>query len=178
MAAVTARYARAFADAIFGLKLDAVQAQTDVARMAAIVASSPELRSLMDNPAVPIAQKLNLIDALVAQAGVSKQVRNFIAILVDKHRLRLLPEVAAQLKAEINQRLGVAEAEVASARELGAEERGLLEAKLKQVTNKIIQAQYARDPGILGGATVRIGSTIFDGSVRGQLRKLREKLAE
>ena len=178
MAAVTARYARAFADAVFNLKMDAVQAQNDVSQFASMVSTSPELRSLMDNPAVPLAQKLNLIDALVATTGASKQVRNFIAILVEKRRLRLLTEIAAQLKAEINDRLGVAEAEVASARELSAEERSLLEERLKKVTGKMIRAAYERDPGVIGGAKVRVGSTIYDGSVRGQLRKLRETLAE
>jgi F-type H+-transporting ATPase subunit delta len=178
MAAVSARYARAFADAVFGLKLDAAQAQEQVASMAAIVASAPALRSLFDNPAVPLAQKRGLVDVLAARAGVSRQVRNFIVILVEKRRIGLLPELAEQLKVEINERLGVAEAQVSSARELEAAERSALEARLRQVTGKTIQARYERDPGLVGGARVRVGSTIYDGSVRGRLQGLRDSLAK
>jgi F-type H+-transporting ATPase subunit delta len=178
MAALSARYARAFADAIFGLKLDAAQAQEQVASMAAILAATPALRSLFDNPAVPLAQKRALIDALAARAGVSRQVRNFIVILVEKRRIGLLPGLAAQLKAEIHERLGVAEAQVASARELEPAERSALEARMRQVTGKTIQARYERDPRVIGGARVRVGSTIYDGTVRGRLDGLRESLAE
>ena len=85
-------------------------------------------------------------------------------------------EHAQQFQEELNQRLGLAEADVTSARELSAEERRRLETQIKSVTGKSVTARYATDAGLLGGALVRVGSTVYDGSVRGQLERLKEQL--
>jgi F-type H+-transporting ATPase subunit delta len=99
-----------------------------------------------------------------------------MAVLIDKGRIKFLSEIVAQFAQELNQRLGFAEAEVTTARELGADERSALEADLAKVTGKRIRAQYQQNKGILGGAIARVGSTIYDGSVQGQLEKLRRQL--
>ena len=103
-------------------------------------------------------------------------LRNFVAVILDHHRSAQLPEIAQQFQEELNQRLGLAEADVTSARELSAEERRRLETQIKSVTGKSVTARYATDAGLLGGALVRVGSTVYDGSVRGQLERLKEQL--
>jgi F-type H+-transporting ATPase subunit delta len=178
MSAITSRYARAFVDVVLAQKLDPAKVRQEVEDFAGIVRSSAELRNVLDNPAVPHPQKIRLLDSLVAQAGASHPVRNFLAILMEKRRLHQLPEIAAQIQAEINERLGIAEAEVISARELAADERGALESEIAKVTGKKVQASYRQDKSVLGGAVVKVGSTIFDGSVRGRLARIRQTLVQ
>jgi F-type H+-transporting ATPase subunit delta len=103
-------------------------------------------------------------------------VRNFIAVLIDKGRMRFLDEIVAEFSHELNQRLGFAEAEITTTRELTAGERSALEADLAKVTGKKIRARYDQDLSIIGGAVARVGSTVYDGSLKGQLEKLREQL--
>jgi len=98
-------------------------------------------------------------------------------VLIDHRRIEQLAKIAGEFETEINDRLGLAEAEVTSARELGANERKQLEKKVAEVVGKTIKARYITDANVLGGAVIRVGSTIYDGSVRGQLQKLREALS-
>jgi F-type H+-transporting ATPase subunit delta len=173
MAAIASRYARAFTDAVFDLKLDTAKTIAELEQFSELVKSSAELRNVFDNPAVPHQQKLGLLDALVAQAGASGPVRNFLAILMDKRRFNLLPVITAQVKTEINERLGFADAEIVTSRELGAEERSALEAQIAKVTGKMIRGRYSQDKSVLGGAVVKVGSTVYDGSVKGQLERIK-----
>jgi F-type H+-transporting ATPase subunit delta len=88
-----------------------------------------------------------------------------------------LPEIVREVESELDTRQGFAEAEVTSARELSAIEKGTLEDKIATMTGKKVRAHYAIDPRILGGAIVRLGSTIYDGSIKGQLHRMKEQLA-
>jgi F-type H+-transporting ATPase subunit delta len=178
MAAVTSLYARAFVDVVFGSKLDIARTVAEIDDFASILAGSAELRNVLDNPAVPQAQKLKLLDSLVTQAGASKPVRNFLAILMEKRRLNLLPAIAKQVKTDINERLGFADAEIVSARQLGTEERSALEAQVAKAIGKTIRARYVQDKSVLGGALVKVGSTVYDGSVRGQLDRIRQSMLQ
>ena len=81
-----------------------------------------------------------------------------------------------QFEHELNQRLGFVEAEITSARELSEKERRALETRMEKVTGKKLRPEYSRDESILGGAIVKVGSTIYDGSVAGQLEEIRERL--
>ena len=177
MAGVTIRYARAFADVVFSMKLDAAKVTAELQSIIAVVNGSLELRRVWENPAVPSEQKLKLLDAIASRAEISKPTRNFIAVLIDHRRLGMLPVIAKQFEHELNERMGLAEAEVTSARELSADERHDLEAQIQKVTGKKVRAHYATDQSLLGGAMVRLGSTIYDGSVRGQLQKIKEQLS-
>jgi F-type H+-transporting ATPase subunit delta len=97
-------------------------------------------------------------------------------VLIDQGRIAQIKEIAEEFRHEMNRRLGIAEAQVSSARELSEEEKQLLEKQMSSITGKVVRATYSRDPNLLGGAVVRIGSTIYDGSIRGQLQKIREEL--
>ena len=177
MAAVASRYARALTDVIFSAKLDAAKTVQDLRDMNAVLQGSKDLRFSWESPAIPQDKKLKLLDAIAAQAGMVKQVRNFIAILIDQRRLNMLPEMIAQVQAQVNERLGFADAEVASARALGDDERRTLESQIAKTTGKTVRATYSQDKTLLGGAVVKVGSTIYDGSVRGRLEKMKAQIA-
>jgi len=116
------------------------------------------------------------LDAIVQRSGVSRPVRNLVAVLIDKRRTKFLDEIVEQFAQELNQRLGFAEAEIITARELAPNERADLERDLARGTGKKIRARYAQERTILGGAIARVGSTVYDGSVKGQLERIRQQL--
>jgi F-type H+-transporting ATPase subunit delta len=176
MSAVASRYARAFADLLFEQRADAAKISEQLQSIVAMAEQSQPLREVWENPSVPAEQKRAVLDALARKAGTPKLLRNFVAVILDHHRSAQLPEIARQFQEELNQRLGLAEAEVTSARELTIQERKRLETQIKAVTGKSVKASYSTDANLLGGALVRVGSTVYDGSVRGQLEKLKEQL--
>ena len=176
MASVVNIYARAFADVVMDKRLDPAKTLAEVQEIAALVRESKILREVWQAPSITAEQKRAVLDAVVKRAGISQMVRNFIAVLIDKGRIRFLDEIVAEFSHELNQRLGFAEAEITAARELSANERAELESDLARVTGKKIRARYDQDLSILGGAIARVGSTVYDGSVRGQLEKIREQL--
>jgi F-type H+-transporting ATPase subunit delta len=138
---------------------------------------SAELRTFLSNPAVTREAKHGVIEKLVARLGASKIIRNFLFVVVDNRRTPQLPQIIATFQEVIRQGQGVAEAEVESALELNATQKTQLLRMLERVTGKKIQAKYALDPALLGGAVVRIGDTIYDGSLKNQLNQMRARLA-
>lgn len=177
MASVTKTYARALADAVMSRREDAVKVLQEAQSLAQLVAGSKVLRDVWGTPAVPAAQKRAVLDAIVNKIGISRTVRNFVAVLIDHRRISFLAPIVKQFEIELDQRLGFTEAEIRSARELSGEERRALESRVEALTGKKVRARYFRDESVLGGAVVQIGSTIYDGSVKGRLERLREQLA-
>jgi len=176
LASVAGTYARAFADVVLDERLDANRAIGGLRRISGLLAESPDLRRVWENPAVPVEQKRHLLDAIVRREGIEKPVRNLVAVLIDHRRVPFLEQIAQQLEKELDARLGIAEAEVTSARELGDAEKRALETQIEKVTGKKVRARFALDATLLGGVTVRVGSTIYDGSVKGQLEKIKEAI--
>jgi F-type H+-transporting ATPase subunit delta len=138
---------------------------------------SAELRTFLASPAVGMEAKHAVIEKIVARLGASKIIRNFLFVLTDHRRTQLIPEVIAAFHQVIRQREGVAEAEVSSAIELSAAQKKEMAVTLARLTGKKIEAKYALDPALLGGAVVRIGDTIYDGSLRSRLNEMRARLA-
>ena len=177
MASVANTYARAFADVVLSAQLDASRAVAGLREIARLLDESEPLRRIWENPAVPAEQKRNLLDAIVQREGIDKQVRNLVAVLIDHRRVHFLPRIIEQLEKELDARLGFAEAQISSARELGDAEKRALELQIEKTTGKKVRARYGLDSSLLGGAVVRVGSTIYDGSVKGQLEKIREAIS-
>ncbi len=177
MASIASTYARAFADVVLSARLDANRAIGGLRRIAGLLAESTELRRVWENPAVPAEQKRNLLDAIVHREGIEPHVRNLMAVLIDRRRVQFLSRITEQLEKELDVRLGFAEAHITSARELGDAEKRSLEAQIEKVTGKKIRARFGLDASLLGGAIVRVGSTIYDGSVKGQLEKIKEAIS-
>lgn len=177
MAAVVSRYARAFADVVFERKLDANKAIADLDSVVGVIESSSDLRKTWDNPSIAAAHKLGVLDALTQRLGVSREVRNFVAVIIDHRRVNELARIVRQTEQELNDRLGFADAEISSTRPLSEVEKRTLEQQVQLRTGKNIRARYLQDSTLLGGAVVRVGSTIYDGSIQGQLKRLRAQLA-
>lgn len=177
MSVVTRRYARALADAVFENKLDALKIAATLDDLEALLVSSQELRVVWQNPAVSAEQKRAVLDAIARKMNLPKLVRNFMAVLIDHRRVSQLAEITREFEAEVNDRMGLAEAEITTARVLATSERKQVEKKIAQVVGKTIKARYNIDANVLGGAVIRVGSTVYDGSVRGQLQRLKEALS-
>ena len=173
--AVASRYAAALADVALEQKI-ADRVKSDLAAFAEAFSSSPDLRNFLESPAVARDAKQKVIENLGARMDLAPAVRNFVHLLVDHRRMEMLREIQQAFLGELNNRLGIAEAEVTSARELSAAERQQLTAAIERRTGKKIEARFREDRSLVGGAVVRVGSTVYDGSVREQLTRLRQQL--
>jgi F-type H+-transporting ATPase subunit delta len=176
MSVITSRYSRALADVVFAQKLDPNQALQQLRVFVDLMRDNAALRKVWENPSIPAEQKRSLLDALVARVQVFRPVRNFLAVLIDHHRMHQLEEICQSFEHELHERLGLTEAQVTSARPLNDQEKGALEQQIAKLTGKRVTAKYATDSKLLGGAMVKVGSTVYDGSVRGQLNKIKEQL--
>jgi F-type H+-transporting ATPase subunit delta len=176
MAAFVSRYARAFADVVTDLKLDQAVLDRQLNDFLATWDASTELRELFANPAIAARQKVAILDKLNAQMGLQKELRNLLAVLINNDRIGLVHEVADAYRAELQERLGIRQAEIVTARALSEQEQGALEAGVGKLAGARISASFKLDASILGGTVVRIGSTVYDGSVRGRLERLKEAL--
>lgn len=177
MAAFVSRYASAFLDVILDATLDTGLIDRQLADFLATWEGSRELRDFFTNPSIAAGQKVAILDKLNARLGMQKQLRNLIAVLIDNDRIAHVEEVAAAYRALLQQRLGIHPAEIVTAREMDRQEQDALLAEVAKLAGGRVDAKFRQDPSILGGTVVRIGSTVYDGSVRGRLERLREELA-
>ena len=175
MSVVAQRYASALADVAMEQK-SAEAVKRDLGAFLDVFFSSTDLRNALESPAVDRGVKEKVIVALTGKMDLIPTVRNFISLVVDHQRTEMLREFQQAFEEELNARLGIEEAEVTSARELSVGEKQELSAVLERRTGKKIEARFREDKALLGGAVVRLGSTIYDGSVREQLNRLRERL--
>ncbi len=176
MRSASLQYATALAD--IALEQGATEpVKKQLVEFGSAYAESAELRSVLSSPAVGIDAKHGVIEKLAARLGASKIVRNFLFVVADNQRTHLLPEILETFESVIRQRQGFAEAEVTSAAELTAAQKTVLQQTLERLTGKKIQAKYSLDAELLGGVVVRIGDTIYDGSVRNRLNQMRARLS-
>ncbi|MGB8260616.1 MAG: ATP synthase F1 subunit delta [Terracidiphilus sp.] len=176
MAAFVSRYARAFADVVLAAHLDTAALDRQLDDFLGTWEGSAELRELFANPAVAAVQKVAILDKLNARLGMQKELRNLLAVLISNDRIGLVAEVAAAYRSELKERQGIRQVEITTDRALGDGERGKLVASVGRLAGSRIEASFKLDSAILGGAVVRIGSTVYDGSVRGRLERLKEAL--
>jgi F-type H+-transporting ATPase subunit delta len=177
MASVASTYARAFADVVLSAHLDADRSIAELRTIASLLAESSNLRRVWENPAVPAEQKRSVLDVIAHRDEIPKQVRNLVAVLIDHRRIHFLEPIIRQLEKELDARLGFAEAEITSARTLDDAEKHEFEAQVGKLTGKKVRAHYDQDASLLGGAVLRLGSTIYDGSVKGQLERIKEAIS-
>jgi F-type H+-transporting ATPase subunit delta len=174
--AVANRYAKALADVVVA-NGTAEAVKTELATFTIMVSESVDLRNFLANPAVARPNKQAVVEKLIERLKGSKTLRNLLLVLVDNRRAGLLREISEAFEEELRARLGVAKAEITSARDLSNEERTELVRTLERMTGKRVEANYSLDPELIAGAQVRIGSTVYDGSVREQLNRMRSRLA-
>lgn len=176
MADFAARYARAFADVVEQARLPVDQVSSQMADFVAVFDQSRELREVLLNPALGVEARIRVLDALVPRLGLSAPVRNLLAVMIRHERLGALREIREAFRAEMNRRQGISEIEVISARPLDPDERAQMEQGASRLAGRGVRASFREDRSLLGGAVVRIGSTIYDGSVRGRLERMKQQL--
>jgi len=170
------QYAHALADvALAQSAADSVLAE--LASFLAAYEASAELRNVLASPAVGKADKRRVAETLAGRLGAGKILRNFLFVVIDHQRTLLLPEILASFEKVVRERQGIADAEVFSPTPLDERQKREMTRALERLTGKKVEARFSIDPRLLGGATVRVGDTIYDGSLRNRLNELRERLA-
>ena len=177
--AIANRYARALADVVMtpGSGLEPEVAIGGLRDFAGSLASSTELRIVLTSPAVALGRKRAVVSKLCDAMGANRLLRNFFAVVVDHGRISSIREIAGAFEAAVDDRLGRVHATVASAAPLGPVGEHSLRDELTRMTGKQVRCEFQVKPELIGGVSVRIGCTIYDGSVRGQLDALAVKLS-
>src|SRR4051794_13846889 len=179
LSAVAARYANALADVVTagGSTLSPQQAVAELRSFETTLRGSVELQNALATPAVPGSRKKAVVGRIADILKLSPVSRNFLYVLVDRRRIASLSNIIRDFEAVVDARLGFAQAEVTSAREMSEAQRRDLNARLERLTGKRIRMRFMVDQALIGGAVARIGSTVYDGSVRGQLASLERRLS-
>ena len=177
MAAFELRYARAFQQVAQAQGLNNDQVRQQLADFSGTMHSSRELREFLANPSLEPQDKLKVLDAVVGRIGITKTVRNFIAVLMDHQRLESLDDVVAEYQTMADAANNVAEVEIVSAKPLADDERNLLQSRAGELAGSNVRVRWSLDGSLLGGAVIRLGSRVYDGSVRGQLEQMKQHLA-
>jgi len=176
--AIVTRYASALADVITGPKgMDAAQASQQLRAFEALLVQSAELRNVLASPAVSAARKRAVVKDLADRLGVARIIRNFLLVLTDHRRLPALAQVIDSFEVQLDERLGFVRANLLSARELDDRQKTALVDGLSRFTGKKVRARFSVQADLIGGVVAHIGSTLYDGSVRGQLNSLARRLA-
>jgi len=176
--AIVSRYASALADVVTGPSgMDAAQAIRELRSFDAVLSESPELRNALASPAVSPARKRAVVGRIAEKLGMSRITRNFLLVLTDHRRAAALSEMIEAFEIGLDERLGFLRAELLSAQELDQKQQSQLSEELARLTGKKVRARFTVAPELIGGVVARIGSTVYDGSVRGQLQTISRRLA-
>jgi F-type H+-transporting ATPase subunit delta len=175
LSAIAQRYAAALADVAFEHK-DADKIRQDLSGFAEVFASSADLRNLLSNPSVGADAKKSVAGKIAERMSTHIEVRNFVFLLIDHGRTGIIAEIQQAFESEMNRRAGIVDALIVSAHELSSPEKLQLTQVLARVTGKKVHPHYELNPHLIGGTSVRIGSTIYNASVREQLNRLRTEL--
>jgi F-type H+-transporting ATPase subunit delta len=152
--------------------------EQDLASVARAMVENPELRRALTSPGIPQQVRVNVVNALTSTMGVQPPVAKLLKMLADRGRLDLVPMMNEVYRERLLAHRNIVRATVTSAAPLTAEKTERLEASLSSMTGKKVQLDTAVDPSIIGGIVTRIGSTVYDGSIRTQLLKMKQQLVE
>jgi F-type H+-transporting ATPase subunit delta len=169
------RYAVALADVVTS-RGEAREVREELSGWEEMLRTNPQLLEVLRHPTIPQDQKRRMLDALIARGRVRPTTANFLQVLLQNHRLADLGEVYRQFTQELDRRAGVVEARVTTARPVPATAQEALRARLGQLTGSSVRLQFAVDEELIGGVVTRIGSTVYDGSVRNQLEQIKQRM--
>jgi len=172
---ISRRYATALADVV-GKSGETETVKSELKTWEQLMIANPDLMNAFRNPAIAHAKKENVLEGLLAKARPSKTTTNFLRLLLRNSRLTELGHINERFAAVLEERSGSVIAEVTSARELADTQRNELKTNLAKITGKHVKLNFNVDPELIGGVVTRIGSTVYDGSVKTQLENLKEEL--
>ena len=176
--AVAMRYARALFDVAVKERLDLERLERELRGFAEVVRSTPPLGRVLSNPAVPVTQKRSVVQRLLALSPITDQVGRLLVLLADRDRLTLVDDIVEAFSERVMEHRQIVRAEVTTAIALPADRVAALRRGIARATGREVHLEARVDPTVIGGAVTRIGSTVYDGSVRTQLQKLKEQLVE
>jgi F-type H+-transporting ATPase subunit delta len=142
------------------------------------VLKAPDATRTLLNPVVPPDKKVDLVRALASAAGLTPVVSKLLVILATHDRLGDLEEMAPAFRQRLRERQNIVSADITTAVPLAPAAVQAIAARLSEVSGKQVEVGSRVDPSIIGGVVARIGSTVYDGSVNGQLTRMRQKLVE
>ncbi len=172
---VSRRYASALFALGKGVGMEELERCGDSLRaLGEAVEKTPKLAETFSNPALSAEEKKNVALALLEVAGGGSMEQRFCALLADKGRLALLPAIAADYVAMLDDARGLSRGVVTTAIELDEERKNTIKQKLELQTGRKLELEYVIDPSILGGIVFRVGDRVYDASLRAQLDNLRE----
>jgi F-type H+-transporting ATPase subunit delta len=169
------RYARALADVV-AASGDYRKVLEELQDFQGVYGENQELREAIASPVVPLPNKMKVVEMVVKALGGSPVTWNFLRVLLSNYRFNLLPEVLQAYRKIAKERLGIVEVTVSSASELSEAERESLAGWFRGLTGKRVELEFRVESGLLGGILAQVGSTVYDGSVRGQLARMKEQL--
>lgn len=172
---IAERYAHALSSAL-PADADLARVRDDLGVLAGVVEGSRELRAAILSPVVPVASKLNVLKALAAKTTPHPKTLRFLEVLAAHERLEVIGQVATAVARAYDRRAGIVEVEIRSAAPLDADIREKLSAALIRIAGAKVRTREVVDPDLLGGLVVRVGGTVFDGSVRKRLEELQARM--
>jgi F-type H+-transporting ATPase subunit delta len=178
LSAVSTRYARALVDVVTepGSNIDPKTAMDQLRQVAAMVSESVDLRNALLTPAVSPSRKRAVIAKLTGPLNIHVKIRNFLYVVIDHRRVHEIPSIVEAFEVLLDEHLGFVRADVSSAQPLNDQQKAALEVQLSRIAGKKAKLKFQTDPALVAGAVARVGSKLYDGSVKGQLERLRTKL--
>lgn len=175
--AIARRYARALFD-VTAAEGDLDRVERELEAFAAVVRDHGELRAALTHPAVSPSRKRAVVAALVERAGpVTPALAKLLLLVAERDRIRLLPELVEAFRERLLEHRRIVRAEVTAAVALPPDRLQALADGLSRATGREVRLEVRVDPSIIGGAVARVGSLVVDGSVAGQLERLKAELA-
>jgi F-type H+-transporting ATPase subunit delta len=173
---VARRYAAALADVV-AAGSEARQVQEELSAWELMIRNNAQLQEVFSNPTIPYDQKRKVLSSLITRTRVRPVTANFLQVLLQNQRLTELSEVNKRFAHVLDERSGIVSAQVTTARPVPENSQQALRDKLTQMTGKQVRLSFMTDEELIGGIVTRIGSTVYDGSVRTQLQQVKEKMA-
>jgi F-type H+-transporting ATPase subunit delta len=170
------RYARALFDVALKEKVDLQSIDDQLAGFVSLLHDHPTLEKALLNPAVPASRKRLVVDEIAASAKVQTVLAKLLALLAERDRLVLLPDLLASYRDRVLDHRQVVRAEVTTAEPLSAERTKAIEKSLADITGRGVALTTRVEPAIVGGLVARVGGTVYDASVTTQLEKIRQRL--
>ena len=172
---VARRYATALADVV--MKSGETQiVKTELKTWEDLIKTNPSLQNAFANPSIAHASKVKVLEGLLEKTKPSKTTANFLRVLLRNSRLTELSEINKKFASVLDERSGIVSAEVTSARPLSEAEKAEFQANLAKMTGKKVNLNFNINESIIGGVVTRVGSTVYDGSVKTQLENLKQQL--
>ena len=174
--AMARRYASALGDVVLE-RGEAAEVRAELVQWEEMIQSTPNLLEVLRNPTIGLDQKRAVLNKLIERAQPRQTTVNFLKVLLQNHRLTSLGEINRKFAETLDERAGMVLATVTTARPVTESSQQQLHARLTGLTGKKVRVDFATDPDLIGGVVTRIGSTVYDGSVRNQLQMIKEKMA-